>query len=107
MIIKVRAVIGLTLDGLGLALGAMVGCLERKRQLLDNAPGLAINRGFHRPSSVLIKQVHRVLTSHLANATDGQSALDDRIKPLDSVNATFVGPALRAFACSAGVASPP
>ena len=72
--------------------------------MLGNPPLLTIHRGFQRPDPALIERFRGAQTSHLADAMDGRGALDYRIKPLDPANASFVGPALTAFAYPADVA---
>jgi 4-hydroxy-4-methyl-2-oxoglutarate aldolase len=71
--------------------------------VIDNPPLLSIHRGFRRPDPALIEQFRGAQTSHLADAMDGRGALHYRIKPLDPTNATFVGPALTAFAYPADI----
>jgi 4-hydroxy-4-methyl-2-oxoglutarate aldolase len=71
--------------------------------MLDNPPLLTIHRGFRRPDKALIEAFRGAQTSHLADAMDGRGALDYRIKPLDPSNASFVGPALTAFAYPADI----
>ena len=71
--------------------------------MLDNPPLLTIHRGFRRPDKALIEAFRGAQTSHLADAMDGRGALDYRIKPLDPLNASFVGPALTAFAYPADI----
>jgi 4-hydroxy-4-methyl-2-oxoglutarate aldolase len=71
--------------------------------MIDNPPLLSIHRGFRRPDRALVEQFRGAQTSHLADAMDGRGALDYRIKPLDPANATFVGPALTAFAYPADI----
>jgi 4-hydroxy-4-methyl-2-oxoglutarate aldolase len=71
--------------------------------MIDNPPLLSIHRGFRRPDRALVEQFRGAQTSHLADAMDGRGALDYRIKPLDQANATFVGPALTAFAYPADI----
>ena len=71
--------------------------------MLENPPPLIIHRGFRRPEKALIEAFRGAQTSHLADAMDGRGALDYRIKPLDPANASFVGPALTAFAYPADV----
>lgn len=66
--------------------------------MIENPPVLTIHRGHRRPDSALIEAFRGVLTSHLVDAMDGRGAVDWRIKPLDSANACFVGPALTAHA---------
>jgi regulator of RNase E activity RraA len=73
--------------------------------MLDNPPLLTIHRGFRRPEKALIEAFRGAQTSHLADAMDGRGALDYRIKPLDPANASFVGPALTAFAYPADIAA--
>jgi 4-hydroxy-4-methyl-2-oxoglutarate aldolase len=64
--------------------------------MIENPPLLTIHRGHRRPSRALLEAFRGALTSHLADAMEGRGAVDWRIKPLDPVNATFVGPALTA-----------
>ena len=71
--------------------------------MLENPPQLTIHRGFRRPDKALIEAFRGAQTSHLADAMDGRGALDYRIKPLDPATASFVGPALTAFAYPADV----
>jgi 4-hydroxy-4-methyl-2-oxoglutarate aldolase len=71
--------------------------------MLDNPPLLTIHRGFRRPDRALIEAFRGAQTSHLADAMDGRGALDYRIKPLDPTNASFVGPAITAFAYPADI----
>jgi 4-hydroxy-4-methyl-2-oxoglutarate aldolase len=71
--------------------------------MLDNPPPLTIHRGFRRPDKTLIEAFRGAQTSHLADAMDGRGAFDYRIKPLDPMNALFVGPALTAFAYPADI----
>jgi 4-hydroxy-4-methyl-2-oxoglutarate aldolase len=71
--------------------------------VIDNPPLLSIHRGFRRPDPALVAQFRGAQTSHLADAMDGRGALDYRIKPLDPTNASFVGPALTAFAYPADI----
>ena len=73
--------------------------------MLENPPLLSIHRGFHRPDPALVAQFRGAQTSHLADAMDGRGALDYRIKPLDPASASFVGPALTAFAYPADIAA--
>lgn len=73
--------------------------------MLENPPLLTIHRGVRRPDPALLERFRGAQTSHLADAMDGRGALDYRIKPLDPANATFVGPALTAFAYPADVAA--
>jgi 4-hydroxy-4-methyl-2-oxoglutarate aldolase len=76
---------------------------SKGRLMLDNPPLLTIHRGFRRPDKTLIEAFRGAQTSHLADAMDGRGALDYRIKPLDPANASFVGPALTAFAYPADI----
>jgi 4-hydroxy-4-methyl-2-oxoglutarate aldolase len=71
--------------------------------MLDNPPLVTIHRGFRRPDPKLIECFRGAQTSHLADAMDGRGALDYRIKPVDAANASFVGPAITAFAYPADV----
>src|ERR1700733_1812306 len=71
--------------------------------MLDNPPLLTIHRGYRRPDKALIEAFRGAQTSHLADAMDGRGALDYRIKPLDPSNASFIGPALTAFAYPADI----
>jgi 4-hydroxy-4-methyl-2-oxoglutarate aldolase len=71
--------------------------------MLDNPPLVTIHRGFRRPDPGLIERFRGAQTSHLADAMDGRGALDYRIKPIDPANASFVGPAITAFAYPADV----
>jgi 4-hydroxy-4-methyl-2-oxoglutarate aldolase len=71
--------------------------------MLDNPPLVTIHRGFRRPETRLIECFRGAQTSHLADAMDGRGALDYRIKPVDPANASFVGPAITAFAYPADV----
>jgi 4-hydroxy-4-methyl-2-oxoglutarate aldolase len=71
--------------------------------MLDNPPLLTVHRGFRRPDSALVEAFRGAQTSHLADAMDGRGALDYRIKPLDPANASFVGPAMTAFAYPADI----
>lgn len=71
--------------------------------MLDNPPLVTIHRGFRRPDPRLIEAFRGAQTSHLADAMDGRGALDYRIKPVDPANASFVGPAMTAFAYPADV----
>ena len=73
--------------------------------MLDNPPILTIHRGFQRPDAAVIEAFRGAQTSHLVDAMDGRGALDYRIKPLDPSMASFVGPALTAFAYPADVAA--
>jgi len=71
--------------------------------MLDNPPLVTIHRGFRRPETKLVEAFRGAQTSHLADAMDGRGALDYRIKPVDPANASFVGPAITAFAYPADV----
>jgi 4-hydroxy-4-methyl-2-oxoglutarate aldolase len=71
--------------------------------VLDNPPLVTIHRGFRRPAPGLIEGFRGAQTSHLADAMDGRGALDYRIKPVDPANASFIGPAITAFAYPADV----
>jgi 4-hydroxy-4-methyl-2-oxoglutarate aldolase len=71
--------------------------------MLDNPPLVTIHRGFRRPDPGLLECFRGAQTSHLADAMDGRGALDYRIKPVDAANASFVGPAITAFAYPADV----
>src|SRR6201994_4610973 len=71
--------------------------------MLDNPPLLTIHRGVRRPEKALIQAFRGAQTSHLADAMNGRGALDYRIKPIDPANASFVGPAITAFAYPADV----
>jgi len=71
--------------------------------MLDNPPLVTIHRGFRRPDPRLVEGFRGAQTSHLADAMDGRGALDYRIKPVDHENASFVGPAITAFAYPADV----
>jgi 4-hydroxy-4-methyl-2-oxoglutarate aldolase len=71
--------------------------------MLDNPPLVTIHRGFRRPDPKLIECFRGAQTSHLADAMEGRGALDYRIKPVDPLNASFVGPAMTAFAYPADV----
>lgn len=71
--------------------------------MLDNPPLLTIHRGHRRPDPALLERFRGAQTSHLVDAMDGRGAMDWRIKPLDPANASFVGPALTAFAYPADV----
>lgn len=71
--------------------------------MLENPPLLTIHRGHRRPSAALLERFRGAQTSHLVDAMGGRGALDWRIKPLDPARATFVGPALTAFAYPADV----
>jgi 4-hydroxy-4-methyl-2-oxoglutarate aldolase len=71
--------------------------------MLDNPPLVTIHRGFHRPDPKLVECFRGAQTSHLADAMEGRGALEYRIKPVDPSNASFVGPAMTAFAYPADV----
>jgi 4-hydroxy-4-methyl-2-oxoglutarate aldolase len=71
--------------------------------MLDNPPLVTVHRGFSRPDAKLIECFRGAQTSHLADAMEGRGALDYRIKPVDPLNASFVGPAMTAFAYPADV----
>lgn len=71
--------------------------------MLENPPLVTIHRGFRRPDPALVERFRGAQTSHLADAMDGRGALDYRIKPVDPANASFVGPAITAFAYPADV----
>ncbi|NOG69051.1 RraA family protein [Roseicella sp. DB1501] len=71
--------------------------------MLDNPPLLKIHRGHRRPDPALLERFRGAQTSHLADAMDGRGAMDWQIKPLDANCASFVGPALTAFAYPADV----
>ena len=71
--------------------------------MLDNPPLLTVHRGFRRAPRELLERFRGAQTSHLVDAMEGRGALDWRIKPLDPANASFVGPALTAFAYPADV----
>jgi 4-hydroxy-4-methyl-2-oxoglutarate aldolase len=62
--------------------------------VIENQPVLTIHRGHRRPAAALIEAFRGTQTSHLVDAMEGRGAVDWRIKPLDSANAVFVGPAL-------------
>jgi 4-hydroxy-4-methyl-2-oxoglutarate aldolase len=64
--------------------------------MIENQPVLTIHRGHRRPQPALIDAFRGALTSHLVDAMNGRGAVDWRIKPLDSANAGFAGPALTA-----------
>jgi len=64
---------------------------------------VTIHRGFRRPDPKLVECFREAQTSHLADAMEGRGALDYRIKPIDPLNANFVGPAMTAFAYPADV----
>lgn len=71
--------------------------------MLDNPPALTIHRGHRRPAPAMLEWFRGAQTSHLVDAMDGRGALDWKIKPLDPSNASFVGPALTAFAYPADI----
>jgi len=71
--------------------------------MLDNPPLMTIHRGHKRPDSALIEKFRGAQTSHLVDAMEGRGAVDYRIKPMDDANASFVGPAMTAFAYPADV----
>ena len=71
--------------------------------MLDNPPILKIHRGHARPASALLERFRGAQTSHLVDAMDGRGAMDWQIKPMDPGCASFVGPALTAFAYPADV----
>ncbi len=71
--------------------------------MLDNPPALTIHRGHRRPTSAMLELFRGAQTSHLVDAMGGRGALDWTIKPLDAANASFVGPALTAFAYPADI----
>lgn len=71
--------------------------------MLDNPPLVTIHRNFRRPDPKLVDAYRGAQTSHLADAMEGRGALDYRIKPVDPENASFVGPAITAFAYPADV----
>jgi 4-hydroxy-4-methyl-2-oxoglutarate aldolase len=62
--------------------------------VIENQPVLTIHRGHRRPAAALIEAFRGTQTSHLVDAMEGRGAVDWRIKPLDSANAVFAGPAL-------------
>jgi 4-hydroxy-4-methyl-2-oxoglutarate aldolase len=70
----------------------------REAGMIENPPVLTIHRGHRRPDQVLIEAFRGAQTSHLTDAMEGRGAVDWRIKPLDSANASFTGPALTAHA---------
>ncbi len=72
--------------------------------MIENPPLLTIHRGFRRPDRALLEAFRGAQTSHLCDAMDGRGAVDWRIKPLDPATASFVGPALTAFAYPADIA---
>jgi 4-hydroxy-4-methyl-2-oxoglutarate aldolase len=71
--------------------------------MLENPAALTIHRGHQRPDPTLLDLFRGAQTSHLVDAMDGRGALDWKIKPLDPANASFVGPALTAFAYPADI----
>ncbi|MBX9702426.1 MAG: hypothetical protein K2X74_23515 [Acetobacteraceae bacterium] len=71
--------------------------------MIDDPPLLTIHRGHRRPDRALIERFRGAQTSHLVDAMNGRGALDWQIKPVDPANASFVGPALTAFAYPADV----
>lgn len=71
--------------------------------MLDNPPLVTIHRGFRRTDPKWVEAFRGAQTSHLADAMDGRGSLDYSIKPVDPLNASFVGPALTAFAYPADV----
>lgn len=71
--------------------------------MLDNPPLLKLHRGHARPGAALLERFRGAQTSHLVDAMDGRGALDWQIKPMDPGCASFVGPALTAFAYPADV----
>jgi len=71
--------------------------------MLDDPPLLTIHRGHRRPDRALLERFRGAQTSHLVDAMDGRGAMDWQIKPCDPANASFVGPALTAFAYPADV----
>ena len=71
--------------------------------MLDNPPILKIHRGHTRPDPALLERFRGAQTSHLVDAMDGRGAMDWQIKPMDPGCASFVGPALTAFAYPADV----
>jgi 4-hydroxy-4-methyl-2-oxoglutarate aldolase len=71
--------------------------------MLDDPPLLTIHRGHTRPDPALVERFRGAQTSHLVDAMDGRGAMDWQIKPCDPANASFVGPALTAFAYPADV----
>lgn len=73
--------------------------------MIDNPPILTIHRGWKRPGAGLLAGFHGAQTSHLCDAMGGRGAVDWRIKPVDPGNASFVGPALPAFAYPADIAA--
>lgn len=73
--------------------------------MIENPPVLTIHRGWKRPGASLLQGFHGAQTSHLCDAMQGRGALDWRIKPVDPARASFVGPALTAFAYPADIAA--
>ncbi len=73
--------------------------------MIENPPLLTLHRGWRRPDPNLVARFRGVQTANLVDAMEGRGALDWRIKPLDSDNATFVGPALTAYAYPADIAA--
>jgi 4-hydroxy-4-methyl-2-oxoglutarate aldolase len=71
--------------------------------MLDNPPLLTIHRGHRRPSPALLERLRGAQTSHLVDAMAGRGAMHWAVKPLDPANASFVGPALTAFAYPADI----
>lgn len=71
--------------------------------MLDNPPLLTIHRGHQRPSPALLERFRGAQTSHLVDVMAGRGAMHWAVKPLDSANAAFVGPALTAFAYPADI----
>ncbi len=71
--------------------------------MIHDPPALTIHRGHRRPDSKLIEAFRGAQTSHIADAMNGRGALDFRIKPLDSAQSVFVGPALTAHAYPADI----
>ncbi|WP_052213601.1 RraA family protein [Belnapia sp. F-4-1] len=71
--------------------------------MLDNPPLLTIHRGHRRPSPALLERFRGAQTSHLVDAMAGRGAMHWAVKPLDPANASFVGPALTAFAYPADI----
>ena len=66
-------------------------------------PLLTLHRGHRRPDAALLERFRGAQTSHLVDAMDGRGAMDWQIKPMDLATASFVGPALTAFAYPADV----
>jgi regulator of RNase E activity RraA len=73
--------------------------------MIENPPLLTIHRGWKRPGATLLQGFNGAQTSHLCDAMQGRGALDWRIKPLDPQHASFVGPALTAYAYPADIAA--